>query len=241
MSHTSVAGLRPAAEEEAISNEGLQVDDLARRFGARWAVARVSFRVPEGGTLMVTGANGSGKTTLLRCLATALAPHHGSATLDGHSLWTERRRLRQQIAFFSHASRLYDDLSGADNLRAWARLGGLPCDAERLLSRVGLPVRRDPVRTYSAGMKRRLALARMLLKRPRLALLDEPFSALDPAGRDLVADVVRELIDNGALLVMATHLPSVAAALCDRSLHMEAGRIVWSGASTSNPLLGGGE
>ena len=218
---------------------GLVVADLARRFGRRWAVARVSFDVPRGGRLLITGANGSGKTTLLRTLATALRPHHGRATFDGQDLWSDRARLRGRIALLSHAARLYDDLSATDNLRVWARLGGTPVEPGALLERVGLPVGRpEPVRTYSAGMRRRLALALTLLKKPDLLLLDEPFSALDPEGRELVIRIVREITDTGTTLVVASHLPRVAARLCDQGLHMEAGQIVWAGPAAQAPAGG---
>ena len=207
------------------AGEGLHVRDLARRFGGRWAVARVELRVPRGGACMVTGPNGSGKTTLLRCVATSLKPHHGAITFDGIDLWKHRAEVRPRIALLSHATRLYEDLSAEGNLATWARLGGLTADFSSLLEQVGLPSgRRDPVRTFSAGMRRRLALARVLLKRPDLLLLDEPFTALDPAGRRLLLERVRAMRDEGVTVLVATHVPDAAADLCDQRLHMESGR-----------------
>ncbi len=209
------------------SHDGLQVLDLARRFGPRWAVARVNLHVPRGGACMVTGANGSGKTTLLRCVATALRPHHGEIRFEGRDLWRERMALRPQVALLSHATRLYEDLDARGNLIVWARLGGLRADPAALLERVGLASdRREPVRTFSAGMRRRLALARVLLKRPALLLLDEPFTALDPDGRALLIERVRELRAGGTTVLVATHVPDVAAAICDQRVHMEDGRFV---------------
>jgi heme exporter protein A len=210
---------------------GLSVRDLSRRFGARWAVARVDLDVPPGSALMLTGHNGSGKTTLLRCVATALRPHHGGAWLDGADLWDTRADARARIGVLGHALQLYDDLSAADNLATWARLGGQPLDRVRpLLQRVGLdPDRADPIRTYSAGMRRRLALARVLLKRPKLLLLDEPFSAFDPDGQALVRSVVTELREQGAATLITTHVPHLAARVCDLSAHLDGGRLVWSG------------
>jgi heme exporter protein A len=204
-------------------------DDLALRFGPRWVLARLSFALPRGGACMITGANGSGKTTLLRCVATALKPHHGRLVVLGHDAWGQRRFVRRDVALLSHATRLWDDLDAAANLRTWARLAGLRADVPTLLDRVGLPAdRREPVRTFSAGMRRRLALARVLLKRPRLLLLDEPFTALDPAGRTLVLDLLHALRADGTTLLLATHLPDVARAVCEDHLHMEAGRILES-------------
>ncbi|MFK7926972.1 MAG: heme ABC exporter ATP-binding protein CcmA [Myxococcota bacterium] len=203
------------------------VHDLARRFAQRWAVARVSFAVPRGVACMVTGANGSGKTTLLRCVATALKPHHGSIQFDGSDLWVQRRTARPNIALLSHATRLYEDLDARGNLQTWAKLGGYRPDITQLLERVGLPnQRRDAVRTFSAGMRRRLALARVLIKRPKLLLLDEPFTALDPAGRELIIEIAKELNAGGTTLLVATHLPDVARRICPEHLHMEDGRVI---------------
>lgn len=212
---------------------GLSVRDLSRRFGARWALARVDLDVPPGSALMLTGHNGSGKTTLLRCVATALRPDHGGAWLNGANLWEARAEERHRIGVLGHALQLYDDLSASDNLSTWARLGGQPLSRVRpLLGRVGLDAdRADPIRTYSAGMRRRLALARVLLKQPSLLLLDEPFSAFDPEGQALVREIVTELREAGAAVLITTHVPQLAAKVCDQAAHLDAGRLVWRGSA----------
>lgn len=214
----------------------LALKNVARRFGRRWAVAGVSLDIAPGESWMVVGANGSGKTTLLRCLATALKPHQGAIEVDGVDLWGNREGLRPRIAFLSHALHVWDDLSPRDNLLAWTKLGGLRSDPDALLRRVGLdPARPDPVRTMSAGMKRRLALARMLLKRPALALLDEPFSALDPEGRAVVVGVVDELRSEGTTVVVVSHLPEFAQRCTTHAVAMSDGRIVWRGTPQDAP------
>lgn len=219
-----------------MNGSSIRLHEVARRFGRRWAVAGVSLEVAPGESWLVVGANGSGKTTLLRCLATALKPDRGTLTVDGLDLWANRRALRPRIAYLSHALQLWDDLSPLDNLRAWARLGGLDADPAGLLRRVGLdPARPDPVRALSAGMKRRLALARVLLKRPSLVLLDEPFSALDPQGREVVVDVVDELRAAGTTLLLVSHLPDFAQRCTTHALAMSAGRVVWTGAPKDAP------
>ena len=186
---------------------------------------------------MLTGNNGSGKSTLLRCMATALKLHYGDIRIGGASLWANRHQLRRQIAYLSHQGALYDDLSGRDNLLTWARLGGFVPLVEPLLERVGLDAsRHDPVKTYSAGMRRRLALARILIKRPKLVLFDEPYSALDPGGRDLVTEVANDLRNQGATLVLATHLPSSAVACCERRIHLESGLMVFNGDATADSV-----
>ena len=215
---------------EAAPTAHLAVDRLSRRYGPRWAVARVSFSLPRGASLLLLGPNGSGKTTLLRCLATALKPHEGQATLDGLPLWQERHQLRPHIAWLAHSSRLYADLSASQNLWAWARMGGLTPDVDALLDRVGLPhTGAKPVAAFSAGMRRRLALALVLMKRPRLALFDEPFTALDPSGQALLHDVLLELRACGTTLVITSHQPARAAPACTHALRLVEGRLDWRG------------
>ena len=141
-----------------------------------------------------------------------------------------------RIGVFGHKLQLYDDLSAAENLDVWARLGELEADIPALLRRVGLdPQRDDPIRTFSAGMRRRAALARLLLKKPDLVLLDEPFTALDPAGRELLVGVLRTLRDQGATLVLATHLPQVARAVAEHAVILEQGRTLFNGPVSGLP------
>lgn len=179
---------------------------------------------------MLLGPNGSGKSTLLRCISTALTLQEGEIRLGGRNVWTDRSDLRRDIAMLAHASCLYDDLSATQNLDVWAKMGGFKADLGELLERVGLPADRpEPVRTFSAGMHRRLAFARVLLKRPRLVLLDEPFSSLDPDGRALFSELVLDIRKTGATVVIASHMPRDAAPLCDQAIVLEAGRKVWEG------------
>ncbi|MCB9662754.1 MAG: heme ABC exporter ATP-binding protein CcmA [Alphaproteobacteria bacterium] len=209
---------------------GLRAHELSRRFGNRWVLVRVDLEVPAGEGLLLLGPNGSGKTTLLRCLATALKPHHGTATFEGTDLWAARHALRDRIALLSHATRLYEDLSAAQNLSCWAAMGDYRPDVPALLHRVGLDgTGSKPVRAFSAGMRRRLALALALVKQPRLVLFDEPFSALDPQGREVVGGVLDELRGQGATLVLSTHHASLGARFCTRAVRLEAGRIAWTG------------
>ena len=223
----------PGPPMSASPANDLKIRSVARRFGRRWALGRVSTSIPSGGALLLLGPNGSGKSTLLRCIATALALQEGRIELGGVDVWAHRSHLRRDIAMLAHASCLYDDLSAAQNLQVWASLGHYQADIGHLLTRVGLPTdRADPVRTFSAGMHRRLAFARVLLKRPRLVLLDEPFSSLDPDGRALFSRLVRDIRGTGASVVIASHLPRDAAPQCAHAIVLEAGRKVWEGAAS---------
>jgi ABC-2 type transport system ATP-binding protein len=214
----------------------VEVRGLARHFGRRWALAGLDVDVPRGGALMVTGRNGSGKTTLLRCLATVFRPHRGQVRLFGMDSHEARAALRPRIALLSHATRLYDDLDAGENLRIWGGFRGQAVDVPVALRQVGLdPRRHEPVRAYSAGMRRRLALALALMKRGELLLLDEPFSALDPSGRAIVGTVLRDERARGTTIVLATHLPAIAGPFCDAAIHLDAGQVVWRGAPKDAP------
>ncbi len=208
----------------------IEVVDVSKRFGPRWAVARLTFTLATGRALLLTGHNGSGKTTLLRMLATATFPTAGHIRLFGQETRAERAALRDEVALLSHASFLYEDLSAEQNLTLVARLRGVPqakAAVAALLDKVGLTTRSDsPARHFSAGMRKRLAIARLLLKRPKLALLDEPFGELDPAGIRQMEALIRELKDGGTGVVLATHLVEQGQSLTDERLHLENGRAV---------------
>ena len=206
----------------------LDVQDVSKRFGAHWALARLSFQLPAGGALLLTGHNGSGKTTLLRLIATALRPSSGRLTVLGLEAATAQEEIRARVGLLSHAHFVYDDLAGLENLEVLARLLGRPRGSARdALSRVRLDLADDrPVRFYSAGMRKRLALARLFLKAPELALLDEPFGELDPEGIADVERAVKELRAAGTTLVLATHQIQQGLSLCDQRLHLETGRSV---------------
>ena len=206
----------------------LDVQDVSKRFGAHWALARLSFQLPRGGALLLTGHNGSGKTTLLRILATALQPSSGRVTVLGLDAASAQEEIRARVGLLSHAHFVYDDLSGRENLDVLARLLGRPRPAARdALDRVRLnPLDDRPVRFYSAGMRKRLALARLFLKAPELALLDEPFGELDPEGVAEVERAVTELRAAGTTLVLATHQIQQGLGLCDQRLHLDTGRAV---------------
>lgn len=205
----------------------IAVQNVARRYGRRWALADVSFRVESGEVLMVAGHNGSGKSTLFRVLATAIRPDRGSVTMGGLDAVRDRDALRQSVALLSHASYLYDSLTARENLDVVARFLGDAAAVDAHLERVGLARRADDaVATFSAGMRKRLSIARVLLQRPRVVLLDEPYGQLDPEGFALIDDLVLELKRGGATVLMATHQVEHVAALADRTITLAEGRLV---------------
>lgn len=201
---------------------------MSKRFGARWAVSRLSFSLPAGRSLLLTGHNGSGKTTLLRMIATATFPTAGTIRIFGQETRAKRQALRHEVALLSHASFLYEDLTAAQNLKLMAGFLGMAHPrqvANTLLERIGLASRADsPVRQFSAGMRKRLAIARLLMKAPRLALFDEPFGELDPAGILQMEELLKEFQAAGTTIVLATHLVEQGQALTQERLHLEQGR-----------------
>lgn len=212
---------------------------ISRRYGRRWALTDVSFEVPEGSLVMVTGRNGSGKSTLLRVLATAIRPDHGTLHILGRDVRAERERVRETIALLGHRTHLYEPLTALENLMVVARFLGSDPRRAALLARledVGLADRAgDPVRTFSAGMRQRLALARVLQQPARVVLLDEPYGHLDPPGFLLVDRLLQRLRKEGATVLMATHLVNRGRSTCDLGLVLEGGRLVFAGPTARMP------
>jgi heme exporter protein A len=208
----------------------IALHDVSKRYGRHWALARLTYALPSGRSLLLTGHNGSGKTTLLRLVATALSPTAGRVEVLGRNTLTQRDTVRREVALLSHASFLYEDLTAHQNLTVLARLLGIasPADAaSALLTQVGLTRRTgSPVRQFSAGMRKRLAIGRLLLKAPALALLDEPFGELDPSGIQAMEGIIAELKASGVTVILATHLIEQGMALCEERLHLQEGRAV---------------
>jgi heme exporter protein A len=218
----------------------VETTGLGRRFGRRWALADVSLTVPSGARVMVTGRNGSGKSTLLRVLATASRVDRGTAVVAGYDVKRQRSRVRQRVALLGHHSYLYEAFSARDNLTAAARFLGAPAErVEALLERVGLAARaEDPISIFSAGMRKRLSLARALLQEAEVLLLDEPYGELDPAGFALLDRVLDEQRARGRTVLLATHLLEHGRELCDRAIALDEGRLVWSGPASELPVPG---
>jgi heme exporter protein A len=210
-------------EEAAIDVEG-----LARRYGRRWALAGVSFRVPPASVMMVAGRNGAGKSTLFRVLATAIRPHRGTARIGGFDVVHQREDVRRMTAILSHANYLYDALSARENLHVVADHLRIPRSGVMgVLEQMGLASRADDVvSTFSAGMRKRLSFGRVLLQEPKVVLLDEPYGALDPPGFDLVDEVIRELKRRGTTIMMATHQVERSRTYADMELVLDEGRVV---------------
>ena len=186
----------------------LSARDVAIERGGRSILAGVSFEARGGEALVLTGPNGAGKSSLLRAIAGFLPLAAGDFTLDGGA---EDASIGEQAHYLGHADGLKAALTAGENLAFWA--GALGGDSSRqaclaALARLGLAHAADfPVGALSAGQKRRVALARLLVAPRLLWLLDEPTTALDAAAQSLFATIMREHLASGGLIVAATHAP----------------------------------
>lgn len=207
----------------------VELDGIARRFGRRWPLRGVSLCVAPGEVVAVAGRNGSGKTTLLRVAATALRPTRGGGRIFGHDLVREADAVRRRTGMLGHRPGLYQDLTATENLRFAQKMWGGKASGREItaaLEWAGLgPEAGTRVGSFSAGMQRRLALARLRLRPPDLLLLDEPYTSFDADGVARVNAFVRDLAGRGGAALVATHDLDRAEANVDRIVRLEAGRI----------------
>ena len=212
----------------------IEVEGLRKTFGRREVLKGLSFSVERGGFLSIFGPNGAGKTTTLRVLATLLTASGGSVKVAGHDVHNDPMPVRSTIGLISHTPMLYPDLTADENLRFYADMYGIEDREARisdLLERLELTHRRhDVVRTFSKGMRQRLAIARAVLHRPRVLLLDEPHSGLDPRAVDIFDGLLAEIRDEHTF-VMVTHNIAKGLDWGTELMIIENGRIVYQHAA----------
>lgn len=186
----------------------LEISDASLERGGRQLFARLSFSLATGEALLVTGPNGAGKSSLLRAIAGFLPLGSGRVTYHGPN---EDVPAGLRAHYIGHADALKNALTAAENLDFWAAMLGAPADgprAEAALARLALSHVADlPVAYLSAGQRRRVALARLLMAERPLWLLDEPTTALDSAAQERLADMMRGHLERGGMLIAATHSP----------------------------------
>jgi len=217
----------------------IEVHSLVKSFGPRIALSGVDLSVEAGEFIALVGPNGSGKTTLLRVLATLTRPTSGVVRVAGLDPARAGEEVRRHIGFLSHRTLLYEDLTAEQNLHFYARMYGLDAGeqgypptkrlVQDLLAQVGLAGRGYGnllVRTFSRGMKQRLAVARAVLHRPQVLLLDEPYAGLDPQGVQVLTDLLIELVERGCTVLLTTHDLRRGLAVGHRIVVLARGRVV---------------
>jgi ABC-2 type transport system ATP-binding protein len=213
----------------------IRVEGLVKRYGELRAVDGVSFEVRSGELYGFLGPNGAGKTTTLSMLSGLLKPDEGRILFDGVELASDPIRIKAQLGVVPQETALYETLTARENLRFWAGLyglsgAGLDKAVERVLDQVGLTGRaKDPVKTFSGGMKRRLNLALGLVHGPRAVLMDEPTVGIDPQARANILEAVRAVTAAGTTVIYTTHYLEEAESLCDRVAIIDHGKILAEG------------
>jgi ABC-2 type transport system ATP-binding protein len=208
----------------------LSVEGLGKSYGPLRAVQDLSFRVGPGEVLGLVGPNGAGKTSTLRCLAGILPPTTGSVHVAGHALATHPVQAKRELAFLPDEPRLFEYLTVREHLAFVARLYGVADweqRAEALLAEMELAGKESALPgELSRGMKQKLSIACGLLHAPRLILLDEPLTGLDPLGIRRMKASLRARAEAGAALVLSSHLLPLVEELCSRILVIARGRMV---------------
>ena len=198
---------------------------VVKQFGRFAALRGVSAEFAAGRLYVILGDNGAGKTTLLRALAGLAHPTRGSISILGT---TDVRSVCHELGYMAHPSLLYDEMSGMENLRYFARLYGV-ADGSRgadNMTAVGLdPGLTRPVAQYSQGMRQRLSLARAVLNDPKILLLDEPFSNVDLRSARAMVTLLAQMRDTGKTIFVVTHQAALLDGAADEFVWMEAGQI----------------
>ncbi len=215
----------------------VEATDVCKAYGRIPVLFPISLAVGSGEGTALLGPNGSGKSTLLRILSGATSPVSGEVTVCGYPLDEARRSALKHIGFAGHDTYLYDEMTGAENLRFYCALSGQRLrDVELFdaLEVVGMrKAAADRVRSYSAGMKRRLCLARILLLQPDLILLDEPHASLDAQGQALVDTIVEAALASNRGVIIASHDHERVLSLCQGVIVLDGGRVVFQGDAES--------
>ncbi|MDO8485064.1 MAG: ABC transporter ATP-binding protein [Candidatus Limnocylindrales bacterium] len=216
----------------------VQTHGLVKRYGRTLAVAGLDLAVEPGEIFGLVGPNGAGKTTTLRMLATVLRPSAGKAEIDGWSVTQNGDEVRRVLGFMPDVFGVYDDMKVWEYLDFFARCYGLPAAARRrmiadLLELVDLGDRRnDYVQTLSRGMEQRLCLAHALVHDPKVLLLDEPASGLDPRARVELRELLRELRALGKTILISSHILPELEELCTSVAIVDRGQVLAQGRVT---------
>jgi ABC-2 type transport system ATP-binding protein len=226
----------------------IRAQGLTKRYGATVAVDHIDFDVAAGEIVGILGPNGSGKTTTILMLLGLTEPDEGRAEVAGFDPLRQPLEVKRRVGYLPDSVGFYDGMSARDNLAYTGRLAGLSRSEidqrfAAALVRVGLSEHaRDRVGTFSRGMRQRLGLAEVLMKRPSVAILDEPTATLDPHSTQQFLDMIRGLRADGAAVLLSSHHLDQVQSVCDRVALFNHGRIALVGSVTelAHQVLGGG-
>ncbi len=218
----------------------IEIRGLTKSFGNHLALGGIDLKVRQGESVAIFGPNGAGKTTLLKVLATIMNPSSGTVLVDGLNLKDNAEDIRRRIGVVAHQTFLYSNLTAHENLEFYSRLYDVPRRKERIqevIALVGMTARRyDRVGTLSRGMQQRLSIARSLLHRPSIILLDEPETGLDQQATSMLWQALRSEEEAKRTIIHATHNLERGLEMSDRLLILDRGRIVYEGASQAVDL-----
>ncbi len=208
----------------------IEVSGLTKSFGNHFALRGIDLRVGWGETLVIFGPNGAGKTTLLKVLATIMNPSSGSVVVGGHDLKGEAEKIRPRIGVVGHHAFLYSNLTAYENLKFYSRMYDVPHYDERIprvVAMVGMTPRlHDKLGTLSRGMQQRLSIARALLHKPAIMLLDEPESGLDQQAVTLLWEALKK-DEQQRTIILTSHSLERGLAVCDHLVILNRGKVVY--------------
>ena len=218
----------------------IEADGLSKKFGKVQALSELTLTLPAGEPVAILGPNGAGKTTFIRMVATLIAPDRGTLVVNGHDVVREPMAVRRMIGLAGQSAAVEEMMTGRENLVMVARLYGqgraqAVASARRILEQMNLVEAADRhAKTYSGGMRRRLDLGASLVGSPRLLLLDEPTTGLDPVSRNEVWDAVHAMSASGTDIVLTTQYLDEADHLAATIVIIDEGRVIAQG--TPNEL-----
>lgn len=213
----------------------IQVQNLSKTFQNLRAVDNISFSISKGEIFGLLGPNGAGKSTTLNMMSTILKSDEGTITIDGVEVKANSKICKQLIGVVPQEISLYEELSAYDNLLFWGNLYGIPSKKlkktiEQTLELIGLLDRKkDLIKTYSGGMKRRINIAASLLHKPKILLMDEPTVGIDPQSRNHIFEVIETLNQQGMTIIYTTHYMEEVERLCNRIAIIDSGKIIAQG------------
>ncbi|MFC1497186.1 ABC transporter ATP-binding protein [Verrucomicrobiota bacterium] len=210
----------------------IRLNQLTVRYGNLTAVKQISLEIPHGTLFGLVGPNGAGKTTTLKVLAGLILPSEGGATVDGLDVVGQRMDVQQRIGYMADFFGVYDYLTTYEYLSFFGGIYGMEQNLleqriTEMLEITNLTIKRDMnIKTLSRGMKQRLYFARSLIHNPKLLILDEPASGMDPRGRSELSDILRRVNEKGTTIIISSHILEEIQGLCGSVGVMELGRLV---------------